>query len=110
MGAWQCAILWRYRAARFHWSSPICTGSADRRHHPYSRLARTRSRCGRGLGSALSLKSPMLAHELWRHGGSRTPAEVEEALRSGTRLNPFDLVVWRGGKTTIGAYVEMQKP
>src|SRR5262249_26888046 len=52
------ALIWRYRAARFHWSSPICTGSADRRHHPYSRLARTRSRCGRGLGSELSLRVP----------------------------------------------------
>jgi len=41
-----------------------------------------------------------------------TPAEVEEALRTGTRLNPNDLVMWHDGKgghcTTVGAYVGMQ--
>ena len=41
-----------------------------------------------------------------------TPAEVEQALRTGTRLNPNDLVMWHDGKgghcTTVGVYVGMQ--
>ena len=41
-----------------------------------------------------------------------TPAEVEEALRTGTRLNPNDLVRWHEGKgghcTMVGGYVGMQ--
>jgi hypothetical protein len=41
-----------------------------------------------------------------------TPAEVEEALRTGRRLNSNDLVMWHDGKgghcTTVGVYVGMQ--
>jgi len=41
-----------------------------------------------------------------------TPAEVEKALRTGTRLNSNDLVMWHDSKgghcTTVGIYVGMQ--
>jgi hypothetical protein len=41
-----------------------------------------------------------------------TPAEVEKALRTGTRLNSNDLVMWHDSEgdhcTTVGIYVGMQ--
>jgi hypothetical protein len=41
-----------------------------------------------------------------------TPAEVEKALQTGTRLNANDLVMWHDSKgghcTTVGVYVGMQ--
>jgi len=41
-----------------------------------------------------------------------TPAEVEQALRTGARLNTNDLVMWHDSKgghcTTVGVYVGMQ--
>ena len=41
-----------------------------------------------------------------------TPAEAEKALRTGTRLNSNDLVMWEdsnsGHCTTVGVYVGMQ--
>ena len=42
-----------------------------------------------------------------------TPAQVEEALRIGARLNRDDLVMWHDGKggyyTTIAAYVRKRQ-
>jgi hypothetical protein len=44
---------------------------------------------------------------------SLTPTEVEEALRTGRRLNKNDFVTWHDGKgnhhSTVGDYVELQQ-